>query len=125
MIIQGYVETDKGPVEISKLAVGDNVLDEMHRPRKVLAIETKTVKGGYKFQKNPDLILAKKTILKTLYGEVALTGRKAGNIFMQLSTSRDIKDTVNCVGGEWTAYNVQIEGASSIYVSHYCVKVGD
>ena len=122
MIIKGFVETDKGPVEIAELTAGDKVLDRMHRPRKVLAVETKEVSGGFAFAKNPGLILAKESTLRTLYGDVVLTGDT--EISMLLPTSRRVQDSAKSIDGTYTAYAVTIEDADSLYVSQYCVKAG-
>ena len=122
MIIKGLVETDKGPVEIAELTAHDNVLDRMHRPRKVLAVEAKEVSGGFTFAKNPGLILAKESTLRTLYGDVVLTGDT--EISMLLPTSRRVQDSAKSIDGTYTAYAVTIEDADALYVSQYCVKAG-
>ena len=122
MIIKGFVETDKGPVEIAELTARDKVLDRMHRPRKVLAVEAKEVSGGFAFAKNPGLILAKDSTLRTLYGDVVLTGDT--EISMLLPTSRRVQDSAKSIDGTYTAYAVTIEDSDALYVSQYCVKAG-
>lgn len=122
MIIQGMITTNKGPVDVTELAVGDKVLDQNHRPRVVKEIKTAKVKGAFTFAKNPGLILSKKIKIRTVYGTLRLTGTKNLPITMACSGTRNVPDTVIPQTGEFTAYDIRLEGGNTFYASHYCVE---
>lgn len=124
MIIKGLILTDKGPVDISETKVGNMVLNDMHRPHKVLSIEREDIKGGYTFSKNPNLILGKKSIIRTLYGDVALTGKKVNIVTLQ-PNMRQIKDIAINTNKTYTAYKLRLEDSNTLYVSNYCVVITD
>lgn len=121
MIIQGLIETDKGPIDVTELAVGDKVLDQNHRPRAVTEIKTAKVKGAFTFAKNPGLVLSKKTKIRTVYGTLSLTGTKNLPITMACSGTRNVPDVAIPQNGEFTAYDIRLEGGNTFYASHYCV----
>ena len=123
MIIQGFISTDKGPVDIKELKVGDRVLNQMHRAHTVTAIETEEVSGGFTFKKNPQLIVAKKTAVRTLYGAVSLTGTKKKSLTMVQPNMREVRDTAVPVSGNFTAYRLTVEGGDAVYASNYCVEL--
>lgn len=120
MIISGLISTDKGPVDILDLKIGDMVLNEMHRPHKVVNIERIEVKGGYRFTKNPNLILSRKTKIRSLYGDVILTGRKIP-ITMIMPNMRSVRDVAKSVNESFVAYKVTLENTNTLYASNYCI----
>ena len=123
MIIQGFISTDKGPVDIKELKAGDRVLNQMHRAHTVIAIETEEVSGGFTFKKNPSLIVAKKTAVRTLYGAVSLTGTKKKSLTMVQPNMREVRDTAVPVSGSFTAYRLTVDGGDAVYASNYCVEL--
>lgn len=125
MIIQGQVLTDNGPVDIKNLKPGDRVLNQLHRAYTVKKVQTKTVSGAYIFNKNPNLLVAKGVVLKTIYGnkKVSVLGKTA--VYMAQPNMRMVKDTVSKKTGEYTAYEIKTDGCDSVFVSNYCLKMED
>lgn len=125
MIIQGMITTNKGPVDVTELAVGDKVLDQNHRPRVVKEIKTAKVKGAFTFTKNPGLVLSKKTRVRTVYGTLSLTGTKNLSVTMAYSGTRNVLDTAISQNGEFTAYDIRLDGGDTLYASYYCTETED
>ena len=94
MIIQGLIETNKGPIDIRDLKVGDCVLNQMHRAYPITTIEKVEVTGGVTFKKNKALVVAKNTVVRTLYGQTILTGKKNIIITMVQPNMREIRHAI-------------------------------
>lgn len=125
MIIKGFISTDKGPVDIRELKVGDRVLNQMHRAHTVTSVETVEVDGGVTFKKNSSLLLAKATSVRTLYGNIYLHGIKKISVHMVQPNMREVRDSAVPVEGKFTAYKIKAEGGESIFASNYCVNLED
>ncbi len=125
MIIKGFISTDKGPVDIVELNAGDRVLNQMHRPHTVTAIEAEEVDGAVSFKKNPSLLLAKETSVRTLYGNIYLHGAKKTSVHMVQPNMREVRDTAVPVEGKFTAYRIKVDGGDSLFTSNYCVNLED
>ena len=125
MIIQGQVLTANGPVDIKNLKPGDKVLNQLHRAFAVTAVQKKTVSVAYAFTKNPNLMVTKETIIKTVYGSKKV--EKTENVFFYMAqpNARMIKDKAQKVLDEYIAYDIQAEGCNSIFVSNYCLELED
>lgn len=122
MIIQGLIETNQGPVDVSKLEVGDCVLNQMHRAHPVTAVEKTEVEGGFTFKKNKALIVAKRTSVRTLYGTLPLTGNKKLAVTMVQPNMREIRDVAIPVKGTFTAYKITVDNSEEVFASNYCVE---
>lgn len=125
MIIRGFISTDKGPVDIVELKVGDRVLNQMHRAHTVTSVETVEVDGGVTFKKNPSLLLAKETSVRTLYGNIYLHGIKKTSVHMVQPNMREVRDSAVPVEGKFTAYKIKAEGGDAVFASNYCVNLED
>lgn len=125
MIIQGSIETNKGPVDVRDLKIGDCVLNQMHRAHPVTAIEEIEVTGGFTFKKNKALILAKQTSVRTLYGAMTLTGNRKMPLTMVQPNMREIRDTAVPVSGTFTAYKITADGGDAVFASNYCIETGE
>lgn len=123
MIIKGYISTDKGPIDIQDLKVGDKVLNQMHRAHPVRSIEKVQIEDAITFRKNKQLIIAKDTTLITLYGAVSIGDNKKKILTMMRADMKNVRDVIIPVKGEFTAYKLVIEGSDNVYVAGYCIKV--
>lgn len=125
MIIQGQVLTDNGPVDIKNLKPGDKVLNQLHRAFAVTAVQKKTVSVAYTFAKNPNLLVAKGVVLKTIYGNKKVSVLEKTAVYMAQPNMRMVKDTVSKKTGEYTAYEIKTDDCDSVFVSNYCLKMED
>lgn len=123
MIIQGLILTDKGPVDIKDLKIGDRVLNQMHRAFAVNEIEKKTVRGAYTFKKNPKLVVAKNTVLRTVYGNKKAVNLEKTEFYMTQPNMRTVKDKLQKRTGEHIAYVITAEGCDSLFASNYCLEL--
>jgi len=83
------------------------------------------VSVAYAFTKNPNLMVTKETIIKTVYGSKKV--EKTENVFFYMAqpNARMIKDKAQKVLDEYIAYDIQAEGCNSIFVSNYCLELED
>lgn len=125
MIIKGMITTDKGPVAIEELKTGDKILNQMHRAAAVSKVETKQVTEAYTFEKNPKLIIAKGTVIKTMYGDKKAEELAGKTFYVSQPNMRMVKDKAVKLKGKYTAYKVKAEGAGSIFAANYCLGLED
>lgn len=123
MIIQGLIETNKGPIDIRDLKVGDCVLNQMHRAYPITAIEKVEVTGGVTFKKNKALVVAKNTVVRTLYGKTILTGKKNIMITMVQPNMREIRDVAIPITGNFQAYNINVDDGAEVFANNYCIEM--
>lgn len=123
MIIQGLIETNKGPIDIRDLKVGDCVLNQMHRAYPITDIEKLEVTGGVTFKKNKALIVAKNTVVRTLYGQTILTGKKKIMITMVQPNMREIRDVAIPIAGNFQAYNIKVDDGTEVFANNYCIEM--
>lgn len=125
MIIQGLIETNKGPIDIRDLKVGDCVLNQMHRAYPITTIEKVEVTGGVTFKKNKALVVAKNTVVRTLYGQTILTGKKKIMITMVQPNMREIRDVAIPINGNFMAYNIKVDDSAEVFANNYCIEMED
>lgn len=125
MIIQGSILTDQGPIDIENLKAGDKVLDQMHRACVVTKIEKKNVVQGFSFIKNPRLMIAEGTILKTVHGDLKVEDAAREDFLMAQPNMRLVKDRAVLKKGKYTAYMVNTEGKATLFGADYCLGTED
>lgn len=125
MIIKGMITTDKGPVAIEELKTGDKILNQMHRAIVVTKIEKVQVSGGYTFEKNPQLIIAKGTAVKTMQGDKKAEELTGKAFYTAQPNMRMVKDKAVKLKGKYTAYKITAEGAGSVFAGNYCLGLED
>lgn len=121
MIIKGLILTDNGPMDIKDLKAEDKALNQLHRAFAVGAIKKKKVRGAYTFSKNPSLVVAKGTIIKTVYGDKKVEDLVHTYFYAAQPNMRMVRDKALKITGEYTAYN--IGGSDAIFASNYCLKM--
>ena len=125
MIIKGMITTNDGPVDIAELKAGHKILNQMHRAFAVSKVENMKASEGYTFEKNPNLIVTKGTVVKTMHGDKKVEELSGKEFYMAQPNMRMVKDKAVPLKKKYTAYKVIAEGAGSIFAANYSLEWED
>ena len=122
MIVQGKVTTPSGYKNITDLKLGDEILNQRKRRRKIVSINTYTTKSVVTFRKNPDLILTPDTVFNTVYGKQQVS-KSGQELFFLYQNGNIVKDVCQIceLEKEVTCYEIITDPEDCFYINNYII----